>query len=270
MENNLRIKSFADMQQFEKIMMNWAKATGLATVAVGSDGRYISDCYNFTDFCIKYTRGSREGCRRCEHCDRTGKGVYYCHAGLIDFSIDLVVNGQKLGAIIGGQVLPDNPDEEKFRKVAREIDVDEDEYIEALKNVNVRSEEVINASAELLGDMLNSFINAEYNAKHNTILIKKLTEGVEECESCVNKITRCTRELDGLQRRQQILALNARIEAARVGDAGRGFAVVADNVGSLSVEYNKLSADISKNVTEIEQVVKNMAEQEINNIQKLA
>lgn len=37
------------------------KSTGLATVAVGADGKYISACYNFTDFCIKLTRGSAEG-----------------------------------------------------------------------------------------------------------------------------------------------------------------------------------------------------------------
>lgn len=62
----MRIEDFCDMDKFESIMDNWAKSTGLATVAVGADGEYISDCYNFTDFCIKLTRGSSEGCRRCE------------------------------------------------------------------------------------------------------------------------------------------------------------------------------------------------------------
>lgn len=59
------------MQKFEEIMRNWAQSTGLATVAVGSDGEYISDCYNFTDFCIKLTRGSAEACKRYEK--MTGK-----------------------------------------------------------------------------------------------------------------------------------------------------------------------------------------------------
>ena len=59
------------MKKFEEIMSNWAKSTGLATVAVGDDGKYISECYNFTDFCIKLTRGSNEGRRRCEKCDRS-------------------------------------------------------------------------------------------------------------------------------------------------------------------------------------------------------
>ena len=53
----MKIQDFADMEKFESIMSDWAVATGLATVAVGADGKYISECYNFTDFCIKLTRG---------------------------------------------------------------------------------------------------------------------------------------------------------------------------------------------------------------------
>ena len=50
---DMKIEDFCDMVKFESIMDNWAKSTGLATVAVGADGKYISECYNFTDFCIK-------------------------------------------------------------------------------------------------------------------------------------------------------------------------------------------------------------------------
>ena len=48
----IRIEDFCDMKKFEDIMKNWAMSTGLATVAVGADGKYISECYNFTEFCI--------------------------------------------------------------------------------------------------------------------------------------------------------------------------------------------------------------------------
>ena len=65
----MRIQDFCDMVKFEEIMSNWAKSTGLATVAVGADGKYISECYNFTEFCINLTRGSAEGRKRCEQCD---------------------------------------------------------------------------------------------------------------------------------------------------------------------------------------------------------
>ena len=191
----MEIKEFTDMAKFEHIMSSWAKATGLATVAVGGDGKYISECYNFTDFCIKLTRGSAEGCARCEKCDREGKGVYHCHAGLIDFGIPLVIDGKQVGSVIGGQVLPENPDEEKFRRVAREIGVNEDLYIDALHKVNVRTEEAIHASAELLGEVLNNFINAEYAKKVNSKIIDKLSRGAESTNKLVERITLKTSEL---------------------------------------------------------------------------
>lgn len=254
----MKIQDFTNMEKFEEIMSNWAKATGLATVAVGADGNYISDCYNFTDFCIKLTRGSVEGKKRCEQCDREGKGVYHCHAGLVDFGIDLVVNGQKVGSVIGGQVLPENPDEEKFAKVARELGIDEDTYLRALDKVSVKTEEAIIASANLLGDVLNNFINAEYNSKYNGTLIEKLTGGVTECERLVGEIQQNTDALNRIQQRQNILALNASIEAARAGDVGRGFAVVAKEVGALSVESRQLNEQISKNIASISTVVHGM------------
>ena len=216
----MEIKEFTDMAKFENIMACWAKATGLATVAVGGDGKYISQCYNFTDFCIKLTRGSAEGCARCEKCDREGQGVYRCHAGLIDFGIPLVVDGKQVGSVIGGQVLPEDPDEDKFRRVAREIGVNEDLYIDALHKVNVRTEEAIHASAELLGEVLNNFINAEYAKKRNGVIIEKLSSGVEGTNKLVERITLKTSELKALQNKQKILALNASIEAARAGEKG--------------------------------------------------
>ena len=254
----LKISEFADMATFEEIMANWAKATGLATVAVGEDGQYISECYNFTDFCIKYTRGSREGLARCEKCDREGKGVYNCHAGLIDFGIDLVVEGHKVGSVIGGQVLPENPDEEKFRRVAHEIGVNEDEYIEALHHVNVRTEEAIHASAHLLGQVLNNFINAEYARKVNSKIITTLSTGVEQTNKLVEEIMESTGKLKSIQGKQKILALNASIEAARAGEMGAGFSVVAKEVGKLSESSSQVNSKIENIVTKIAEVVTTM------------
>lgn len=254
----MEIRDFADMERFESIMANWAKATGLATVAVGTDGKYISECYNFTDFCIKYTRGCKEGARRCEKCDREGQGVYRCHAGLIDFGIELEVNGEKVGSVIGGQVLPENPDEERFRQTAREIGINEDAYIAALYKVNVRSEKAIKASAELLGEVLNNYINSEYERKKNSKIITGLTSGVGETNKLVNEIKMRTDKLRSLQGKQKILALNASIEAARAGEMGAGFAVVAGEVGKLSEMSSAVNADIEEIVTKIAGVVDEM------------
>jgi len=258
----MKIQDFVNMDEFEAIMRNWATATGLATVAVDADGEYISQCYNFTDFCIKYTRGSKEGLRRCMKCDREGNGVYHCHAGLIDFGIDLVVKGEKLGSVIGGQVLPEKPDEEAFRKTAREIGVDEETYLKALQKVNVRTEESINAAANLLGQVLNEFINAEFERKYVRSIVVGLKEGVEKTSSIVGEIMKSTQELKRIQNSQKILSLNANIEAARAGEHGRGFSIVANEVGKLSESSSVANDRIEKLVHEISDVVSNMHDEE--------
>ena len=248
----MKIQDFCDMDKFEQIMKNWASSTGLATVAVGADGKYISDCYNFTEFCIDLTRGSAEGKKRCEQCDREGHGVYPCHAGLVDFGIPITLeDGTVLGSIIGGQVLPENPDEEKFRQTARELGIDEDKYIKALKKVNVKTREQIDASANLLGDVINMFVRASYANWKNENLVGELKGGIA-------KAADKTKEIDGYSKRQQILALNASIEAARAGDQGKGFAVVATEVQKLARDMAASSEAIKKILGQLSHTINNL------------
>ena len=212
----MKLQDFCDMKKFEEIMSNWAHSTGLATVAVGDDGEYISDCYNFTDFCIKLTRGSTEGRKRCEKNDREGEGVYPCHAGLVDFGIPITLDdGTVLGSVIGGQVLPENPDEEKFRQTARELGIDEEEYIRALHEVNVKTKTEIDASARLLGDVINMFVRASYATMQNQKLVVEMKEGICKAAEQIVVANDNTRQIEGFSKRQKILALNASIEAAR-------------------------------------------------------
>lgn len=252
----LRIQDFCDMKRFEEIMDNWAKSTGLATVAVGADGKYISECYNFTDFCIKLTRGSAEGCRRCEKCDREGKGVYSCHAGLVDFGIPITLeDGTVLGSVIGGQVLPENPDEEKFRETARELSIDEDTYIEALRKVNVRSRQQIDAAANLLGDVINMFVRTSYVTKTNSRILDELKNGINAAVSEIDLANESTKRIVGFSSRQRILALNASIEAARAGDAGKGFAVVANEVQKLAQGMSEASVEITSSLNRVTETI---------------
>ena len=247
----MELKEFMDISKLQKIQDNFSNATGLAAIAVGNDGQYLTEGSNFTDFCMKYTRGSKEGNRRCVKCDNEGSGTYFCHAGLMDFSVDIKVGDEKVGAIIGGQILPEAPDEEAFRKTARELGIDEDKYIKALKKVNVKTREQIDASANLLGDVINMFVRASYVNRKNENLVGELKGGITKAAEQIEEATDKTKEIDGYSKRQQILALNASIEAARAGDQGKGFAVVATEVQKLARDMATSSADIKKLLGEL-------------------
>lgn len=252
------IRDFLDVKQLEQLMQDWSDATGLATIGVDSKGEYFTKDVNFTDFCIKYTRGTDEGLRRCQKCDAECTGTYYCHAGLMDFSRDIIVNGQKVGAIIGGQVLPEEPDDDKFRAIAEELGVNTEEYLEALHKVPVRSEHSIKAAAKLLGDVVNMLVNANYQQQRDINKIDKMDEDIERAANLIQEINEKSAQLDKIESKQNILSLNASIEAARAGEFGRGFAVVAAEVGKLAVNSGEINKSIKQSLKDLTGTIKEL------------
>ena len=80
----MKITDFMDLKVLQKIQDDFSAATDLAAIAVDTEGNYITEGSNFTQFCMDYTRKSQEGQRRWIKCDNECSGTYYCHAGLID------------------------------------------------------------------------------------------------------------------------------------------------------------------------------------------
>ncbi len=256
----MELRDFMDLSKLQEIQDRFSEATGLAAIAVDSHGEYLTEGSNFTDFCMKYTRGSSEGKKRCIKCDNECTGTYFCHAGLMDFSVDIVVNGEKVGAIIGGQVLPEEPDENKFRRTAEELGIDPDAYIAALRKVPVSNEQKIRASAELLGIMVNQLVNLEYYRYGNIGKLGMLHQEVQKATEMIETINDSTGHLKAIASKQRILSLNASIEAARSGEAGAGFAVVAKSMQDLSAQSAEIYNDIEKSVAQITETITDLSE----------
>lgn len=255
----MNIRDFMDLQKLQDIQDSFSNATGLAAIAVDNDGEYITEGSNFTDFCMKYTRGSELGNKRCVKCDNENDGTYYCHSGLMDFSIDIMVGDEKVGSVIGGQVLPTQPDEEEFRKKAVELGINPDSYIKALRKVPIRTEEQIRSSCELLGQVVNQLVNLEYFKNTNGGKLGILSEEIKHATDVIQKINTNTRSLNSIASKQKMLSLNASIEAARSGEAGVGFAVVAKSMGDLSSQSATIYSDIEKSVVEITSTIEKLA-----------
>lgn len=256
----MHLRDFFDLNLLDNIMKDWSQATGMATIAVDNEGNYITSEIGFTDFCMKYTRGSAEGLKRCVKCDNECTGTYFCHAGLMDFSIDIMVGDNYLGKIIGGQVLPNEPDEDKFRELAVTFNVDPDEYIEALRQIPIKSEESIRASAKLLGDLVNMLVNFEYAKSKDKNSLSSFSTQLGKAIECIDDINAKCADLNKIENNQKILALNASIEAARAGEAGRGFAIVAGKVGDLAASSGTINNAIKKSVDSLSKVLNEMEE----------
>jgi len=160
----LNLSELIDIKALQELQDIFAKTMGVASITVDHEGP-ITAPSNFTDFCMKYTRGSALGFKRCNECDiKCGKlaaatgnpAIYTCHSGLTDFAVPIMIGGKHLGSILGGQILTEPPDEAHYRELARELGINEDEYIEALRKIKIVPVENIKAAADLLHFVANT------------------------------------------------------------------------------------------------------------------
>ncbi|MBD5444805.1 MAG: acetyltransferase, partial [Lachnospiraceae bacterium] len=172
MDYELYLTDLIERDVLQRLQDAFSKQTGIAALTTDRNGIPVTEGSNFSEFCTKYTRNSPVGCMHCTQCDKEGaeqameRGkatAYYCHAGLVDFAAPIMANGKMVGCFIGGQVLTTPPDEEQIKKIAREIDVDPDEYYEAACKVKIVDKEVIDNATEFLGTIAGILSDMAYN-----------------------------------------------------------------------------------------------------------
>lgn len=254
----MKLTDFMEISHLQSILNTFSEATGLATVAIDADGNYITKESGFTDFCVKHTRSCEEGAKRCQNCDGEGKSVFECHAGLMNFSVDIILNGEKLGAVIGGQVFSREPNEAKITRLAEEFGLDPDAYIRAAQKVPVRSEKSIRSAGTLLNDIINNVVLQEYMNATEYKKIHVWEDEIVNATDAVSRIKENTRELEALASKQTIMALNASIETARVGAAGAGFGVIAKQMGVFSKQSTEIYKKIIEDANNISEAIGKM------------
>jgi len=187
-KNNIYIKDVVNVSELQTLQDNWAKATDLAFITVDVKGEPIAQYSNFTPFCQKMRAKDayREKCYHCDACGgrkarRIGRPhVYICHAGLIDFSIPLMIKGQYVGSIQAGQVT--SKDFEDLKPVMPlSEDWKEDEELRKLHGqVAVMSVEKIKAVAQTICDSYNYSVEKEYANKVEAELQEKKYKVMKE------------------------------------------------------------------------------------------
>lgn len=164
------LKELIDLSFLQEFQDNFASCVGVASLTEDSGGNALTRPSCFTEFCMNI-RSTDRGLDRCRQCEirggeeaaRTGKpAVYQCHAGLVDFAAPIMLKGRQIGAIFGGQILTEPPDEKKFRRIAVDMGFDPDEYMAAIKKIPIVPEKNVQTIAKVLLSVANTFSKMAY------------------------------------------------------------------------------------------------------------
>jgi ligand-binding sensor protein/archaellum component FlaC len=254
-----------------------------AAVSVGRRGEEFTRPSHYRPFCSNYIHASKVGDERCAVChndfgrkaiSQGGPYVGQCHAGLVDFAAPVIIKGEHIGTVLGGQILDKPADERTIRKVAGEIGVSSDGLWSAAEQIDIVEMSTIQAAAQVLYIVVNALAQSGFNHIETEILSSNLADNFMQISSTIeelstdsqsitahqselvkeinqihdniNQITTVLNSITKIATQTTILGLNASIEAAHIGNAGKGFAVVAEEIRRLSDTTKDTVDSVSK------------------------
>ncbi|MDE7321165.1 MAG: hypothetical protein K2N73_00280 [Lachnospiraceae bacterium] len=191
----MEIKDYVELSRIQNLLNSFSGITTFEVMVVGKDGKLLA-----------------------------GKNEF--HVGENDGSCDIIVDREKLGAVV----------------------------------VREHPEKDAGQAAELLGMLINQFVNLEYFNSINSGRFDTIKNDIKKSGQLVQTINEKTSHLKGIAKKQTILSLNATIEAARSGEAGVGFAVVAKSMQDLSNQSAGIYNDIETSVGEITNLINTIIE----------
>lgn len=134
------LRQLVDVERLQEIQDEFAVETGLAMITVDSLGSPVTRASEFSEFC-QFLRRDPAIRRLCHSCDAHGgfqsslEGkpvVYQCHAGLVDFSVSITSGNRFLGAVLAGQVLLSNGQDQLQRMLSSKDGWRDDPEVEEL------------------------------------------------------------------------------------------------------------------------------------------
>ncbi|MDR1377638.1 MAG: PocR ligand-binding domain-containing protein [Synergistaceae bacterium] len=162
----------------QEIQDCFASATGFAAITVDFQGKPLLKYSNFSQFCLKLREDEFFHYYCCQSDAHSGleavrKGslcIHRCHAGLIDFAVPIIVDGEYMASVMCGQVKADDDTALKTRLLEQSDDIftDRPELRALHDKIPVLPVRRIKETAELLNRIVNFIVEQFYSQRRDT------------------------------------------------------------------------------------------------------
>ncbi|MGO9414985.1 MAG: PAS domain S-box protein [Syntrophobacteraceae bacterium] len=151
-----------DMGDLRDVFEKFTQATGLAVGFVDHPGFNVLIATGWSDICAKFHRTCPVSAANCTKSNRhmldrlkepRDLVIEQCDNGLVDCAVPIFVKAKHIASVVTGQILLEKPDIGRFRRQAEIFGFDVYEYLEALKDIPVVSEEKLRNATAFLGKM---------------------------------------------------------------------------------------------------------------------
>ena len=151
----------------------------------------------------------------------------------------------------------------KVSTAAEEMSINNQSIADSVK----QSSDALNAIASAIEEMSATVSEIAQNVTASKEITQKVVAGfdtitqvVDELGQRANDVDLVTDEIRSIAEQVGMLALNAKVEAARAGDAGKGFAVVAQEITELAADTNRSTVEADEKLQWIKDKAGEMAE----------
>ena len=177
-----------NVDEIQRLQEDFARATGVASIITHTDGTPITVPSRFCRLCKDIIRRTEKGRNNCYRSDaelgrisRDGPTVQPCMSGgLWDAGAGISVGGRHIANWLIGQVRDETQTEEKMREYAREIGADEEEFIDAFRQVPAMSREQFDRVSRALYTLANQLSTLAYQNVQQARFITERRQSEED------------------------------------------------------------------------------------------
>ena len=150
-----------DFEKVNALLEGFNKTTGFVTAILDLKGNILSKS-GWRYLCTDFHRINPKTAFRCTFSDtilasKMAEGEHYhcykCLNGLVDVAVPIIIRGVHVANLFSGQFFFEEPDYEFFKKQAEEFGFDQEQYLKAVSEVPVKTEEQVKFAMNFLLQM---------------------------------------------------------------------------------------------------------------------